>query len=270
MKASAVLKQLSISFFIALITSCNSETGSSAKAITTDFAITGSGMNATVKSTSWFFPAAYALTPPPLMDSNHANVDLLEAWIVVKKVHFFRSSDPAVYSTGADHYEGPFFVDLLDGTPEPFGKLVLYPDAIRRVKMLLHKANSLPTGVPAALAGNSMYFSGNVNGFHFTYASDDTTDFQVYGENAFVPENGKHLMVVFRIADLIKKIDLSAITADTDISASNRVNATNPCPLIQPSATNLYTCFRQGMNKEAKFGHDSSGDDDLDDNESVN
>jgi hypothetical protein len=46
------------------------------------------------------------------------------------------------------------------------------------------------------------------------------------------------------------------------------VNATNPCPLIHATATNLYTCFRQGMNQAAKFGQDD-GDDDLSDDEIV-
>lgn len=261
-------KSLGVSLAISLLTSCNSDSGSTNNAVSMNFAITGSGMNATV-SNSWIFPSAHALTPPPLLDSNLANVDLLEAWIVVKKVHFFRSADPSAYSTSGDHYEGPFFVDLLDGTPEPFGEVRLYPEGLRRVKMLLHKSNSLPAGAPAGLAGNSIYFRGQVNGHAFTYASDDTTDFQVYGDNAIVPENGKSLMMTIRIADLFKKIDLSAITADTDISASSRVNAVNPCPLIHASASNLYTCFRQGMNKEAKFGKDD-GDDDLDDSESVN
>jgi hypothetical protein len=262
------LKSLGISFLITLLTSCNSSDPSASKnVVTTNFAITGSGMNATA-STSWFFPSAYALTPPPLVDANMANVDLLEAWIVVKHVHFFRTADPSAQSTSADHYQGPFFVDLLDGTPEPFGQIRMYTDGLRQVKMLLHKATSLPAGVPAALNGNSMYFRGQVNGFAFTYSSDDTTDFQVYGANAVYPENGKSLMMTIRIADLFKKIDLSAITADTDISASNRVSATDPCPEIFPGATNLYTCFRQGMNKEAKFGKDN-GDDDLDDSETV-
>lgn len=266
-----LLRTLVLSFISALLTSCSpSGSSDSGHAVSTDFAITGSGMNATVShSTSWFFPSAYALTPPPLLDANMANVDLLEAWIVVKKVHFFRSSNPDAYAVSADHYQGPFFIDLLDGTPEPFGSIRLFPEGLRRIKMQLHKSNSLPAGVPAALNGSSMYFRGQVNGFAFTYASDDTTDFQIYGENAVFPESGKKLMVTFRIADLIKQIDLSAITSNTDISATNRVNAVNPCPAIQASSTNLYTCFRQGMNKAAKFGKDN-GDDDLSDDESVN
>ncbi len=264
-----IFKTLVFSFLTTLLTSCNSgNSGSGNNGVTTDFAITASGMNATV-STSWIFPSAYALTPPPLLDANLANVDLLEAWIVVKKVHFFRSSNPDAYATSPDHYQGPHFVDLLDGSPEPFGSIRLHPEGLRRIKMLLHKSISLPDAAPAALAGNSMYFRGQVNGFSFTYASDDTTDFQIYGENEVYPESGKKLMVTFRIADLFKQIDLSAITADTDISATNRVNAVNPCPTIHTSATNLYTCFRQGMNQAAKFGKDD-GDDDLSDDESVN
>ncbi len=264
-----ILKSLGTSFLIALLTSCNSSsTGSTNNAVSMNFAVTGSGMNATV-SNSWIFPSAYALTPPPLLDSNMANVDLFEAWIVVKNIHFFRSADPDALSLAADHYQGPFFVDLLDGTPEPFGSIRLFPEGLRRVKMLLHKSNTLPAGVPAALNGNSMYLRGQVNGHAFTYVTDDTSVFQIYGNNAIAPESGKSLMVTIRIADLFKKIDLSAITADTHISATNRVNAVNPCPMIHATASNLYTCFRQGMNKEAKFGKDD-GDDDLDDSESVN
>ena len=263
-----LLKSLGVSLAITLLSSCNSKSGSTNNAVTMNFAITGSGMDATV-SNSWIFHSAYALTPPPLLDSNLANVDLHEAWIVVKNIHFFRSADPDALSLAADHYQGPFFVDLLAGTPEPFGDIRLYPEGLRRVKMLLHKSNGLPAGVPAALSGKSIYLRGQVNGQTFTYASDDTTVFQIYGNRPISPESGKKLMVTIRLADLFKKIDLSAINTDMDITSSNRVNAVNPCPLIHATASNLYTCFRQGMNKEAKFGKDD-GDDDLDDSETVN
>ncbi|MES2526442.1 MAG: hypothetical protein V4598_05120 [Bdellovibrionota bacterium] len=264
-----LLNFIFLSFTTTLFISCDSSsTGSSDNAVTTDFAITGSGMNATV-STSWFFPSAWALTPPPLVDANMANVDLFDAWIVVKKIHFFRTADPNALALSADHYQGPFFVDLLDGSPEPFGSIRLFPEGLRQVKMLLHKSNSIPAGVPAELSGNSIFFAGQVNGHNFSYVSDDTTDYKIYGNRAVAPESGKKLMVTLRIADLIKKIDLSAITADTAISPTNRVNAVNPCPLIQAGLNNLYSCFRQGMNTEAKFGKDN-GDDDLSDDETVN
>lgn len=261
-------KSLGLTLTTVYFSSCNSNPGSTNNAVTTNFAITGSGMNATV-STSWILPSAYALTPPPLVDSNMANVDLYEAWIAVKNVHFFRSADPDALTTAADHYQGPFFVDLLDGTPEPFGSIRLFPEGLRRVKLLLHKSNSIPAGAPAGLSGNSIYLRGQVNGHDFSYASDDTTVFQVYGDNAVAPESGKSLLMTIRTANLFKKIDLSAITGNVSITSTNRVNAANPCPLIHATATNLYTCFRQGMNKEAKFGQDD-GDDDLSDSESVN
>ncbi len=264
----ALMKSAGFSFLISLFTSCNSnQGGSSEAAVSTNFAITGSGMNATV-STSWFLPSAYALTPPPLLDANLANVDLFEAWIVVKKIHFFRSADINAIATSADHYQGPFFVDLLAGSPEPFGSIRLYPEGLRRVKLLLHKSTSLPAGAPAALSGNSIYLRGQVNGHSFSYESDDTTVFQLSGTQPIYPEDGKSLLMTIRIADLFKKIDLTAINADTVISSTNRVNATNPCPLIFAGASNLYTCFRQGMNSEAKFGKDN-GDDDLDDSEII-
>lgn len=264
----AFLKSAGCSFLISLLTSCNSnQSGGSTNAVTTNFAITGSGMHATV-STSWLLPTAHALTPPPLVDANMSNVDLFDAWIVVKKIHFFRAADLNAIPTSADHYEGPFFVDLLAGTPEPFGQIRLYPEGLRRVKMLLHKSNSLPAGVPAGLSGNSIYLRGQVNGHSFSYESDDTTAFQLAGAQAVYPEDGKSLLMTIRTANLFKKIDLSVITADTVISSSNRVSASDPCPLIFPGATNLYTCFRHGMNSEAKFGKDN-GDDDLDDSEIV-
>lgn len=74
------------------------------------------------------------------------------------------------------------------------------------------------------------------------------------------------MLIVIRMADLFKKINLSSIVAPTDIHAGNRVNVVNPCPLIDASANDLYTCFRKGISTEGNFGKDD-GDKDLDAND---
>ena len=85
----------------------------------------------------------------------------------------------------------------------------------------------------------------------------------VCGPNAIVPNSSEDMLIVIRISDLFRKIDLSSITGSTNIHASNRVNVPNPCPLIDSSATDLYTCFRKGFSTQGDFGNDD-GDKDLD------
>lgn len=238
--------------------------------VVTDFAITGSGQDAVAqnifqKSFSWVIPTAVALTPPALEDSNGTVVDLNEAWIVLKKIQF-NSSETADAGEGenySEHYKGPFFIDLLSDAPVSFGKIRLPESGLHRVKMLLHKDNNVPSSAPAELNGKSIYLNGMINSHNFIYVADDTTDFNISGPNAVIPEEGKDLLAVIRLADIIKKIDLSGINADTTISSSSRFPAINPCPLIHAPASDLYTCFIKGIAMEAKFGKDN-GDKDLD------
>lgn len=259
--------------FTTLLIGCN-EGPSGSNSVQTNFSITGSGQNAVAqnaveKTFSFLIPSAVALTPAPLVDSNGSNVDLNEAWIVVKHVQFKTSeSDDNKEAYSNLHYKGPFYVDLLSDEPISFGEISLPEKELRRVKMLLHKGNSLPENVPSALNGKSIYLNGVVNSYNFTYAADDTTDFAVSGPNAVLPEEEKDLLMVIRIADLIKKIDLSSINGNVSITSSSRYPATNPCPLIHPTANDLYTCFRMGLAQEAKFGKDN-GDKDLDSSDDI-
>lgn len=273
MKAStrAVMSSL---MFAVLAAGCNEGT-SGQGAVSTNFAITGSGQNAVVqnnlqKAFSLIVPSAIALAPAPLVDSNGANIDLNEAWIVLRHIQFKTSeiADSGENGSSTAHYNGPFFIDLLSNNPVSFGEILLPKEGLKRVKMLLHKSNNLPSNAPIALNGKSIYLSGLVNSHNFTYAADDTTDFQISGPNAVVPEAEKDLLAVIRMADLFKKIDLSGINADTNITSSARFPAVNPCPSIHPTASDLYTCFRMGLNQEAKFGKDN-GDKDLDASDDV-
>lgn len=257
-----------------LLTSCNSATESKeASTVTTGFTMTGSGQNAVAQSKmqklfSLMVPSAYALTPPLLVDSSGANITLDEAWIVIEEIEFEANELADGNELDGDdiEFEGPFFVDLLSNAPISFGEIQIPAQGLRRVKMQLHESNSIPVGAPIELNGKSIYLSGMVNGIPFSYSADDSTEFEISGPNAIVPESSKDLLAVVRTADLIKKINLSTIIAPTSISTNSKFNAVNPCPLIDPSASDLYTCFRKGLASEADFGKDD-GDMDLDDSD---
>ena len=51
--------------------------------------------------------------------------------------------------------------------------------------------------------------------------------------------------MVFGFADMLAKIDLSSIAIDTDIDKDNKVEAVDPCPLIDPSAHDLIPAFEK-------------------------
>jgi len=265
---------LAVLSFTAFASSCNQIGSSTSKgSVTTGLTMTGSGQPAiaftnTQKFFSFLIPSAVALTPPALVDSTSLNVNLNEAWVVIKEIEFESQEVPGTSEEDGDEVEfsGPFFVDLLTDAPISFGEAVIPASGIRRVKMKLHEAETLPASVPIELTSKSMYLSGTVNGVAFSYAADDSTELEIGGPNAVLPNSAQDMLIVIRIADLFKKINLSSITVSTDITASNRVNVTNPCPLIDSSATNLYTCFRKGFSTEGDFGNDD-GDKDLDTND---
>lgn len=273
MKTSLKCLATGLSFSL-LLAGCN-QGGSpvSGGGVATGLTMTGSGQPAvalsnTQKFFSLFMPSAVALTPPLLVDSTSLSVNLTEAWIVIKEIEF--ESQEVAGATEQDgnevEFQGPYFVDLLSDAPLSFGDAVVPASGLRRVKMKLHEADSLPASVPVELTSKSMYLSGTVNGVAFTYAADDSTELEIGGPNPIVPNSAQDMLIVIRMADLFKKIDLSSINIATDIHAGNRVNVVNPCPLIDASATDLYTCFRKGFSTEGNFGNDD-GDKDLDIND---
>lgn len=217
------------------------------------------------KLLSLFVSRAEALSPPLLLDASGLSVSLTDAWMVVQEVEF-KSSENATIDENLHReieFHGPYYVDLLSNAPNSFGTALVPQEGIRRIKMQLHNSSSLPVSAPAGLAGNSIFFSGSVNGVAFSFSSADSTEFEIGGPHPVVPNSGSDLLAVIRTANLFQKINLSSVVTQTDISASNRVPATNPCPLIDASAVDLYTCFRKGLSSEANFGNDN-GKKDLD------
>ncbi len=256
-----------------LMAGCNQSSSPIAGGVTTGLTMTGSGQPAIAQTDmqkffSLFVPSAIALTPPLLIDSTSQTVNLNEAWIVIKEIEFESQevSDGSEQDGNEVKFLGPYFVDLLSDAPISFGDAVVPVTGIRRVKMKLHEAESLPASVPVQLTSKSIYFSGTVSGVPFSYAADDSAELEIGGPNPVVPNTAQDMLIVIRMADLFKKIDLSSIVGATDIHAGNRVNVVNPCPLIDASATDLYTCFRKGLSSEGNFGNDD-GDKDLDIND---
>jgi hypothetical protein len=254
----------------AMASSCNQQAASNASTVTTGFAITGSGQNAVVQTDlqkvfSLFIPSAIALPPPVLVDSTGISINLNEGWVVVKKIEFESNEVAGQNEVDGDgvEFEGPFYVDLLSASPSVFPDAQVPGIGLRRVKMQLHKADSIPAAAPAGLNGMSIYFSGSVNGIAFTYSADDSTELEIGGPNPIIPKSSMDMLAVIRTADLFKKINLSSILASTNISKTNRVAFSNPCPSIDASAVDLYTCFRKGLETESNFGNDD-GDMDLD------
>lgn len=236
------------------------------------FVITGSAQASTVTRNFWqklvdelFLPRAIALTPPPLVDSNGSTVVLSTAWISLKEIELKVEESSSGGEEEEISFSGPYFVDLLSNTPPPIDTQVIAVKPYRRVKMKLHEQGPLPPSAPAGLDGNSIFLEGTIGGVAFSYSSADSTEYEIGGSNSLVPEEALNLLVVIRFSRLFEYIDLSSVSAPTAIDESNRVTVTNPCPLIDSSADDLYTCFRKGMESETNLGKDEDGDNDLDD-----
>ena len=125
-------------------------------------AITGSGQNAVAQTNSQkffslFLPSAIALSPPLLVDSTSLSVSLSEAWIVIKEIEFESQevSDGAEVDGDEVELQGPFYVDLLSNAPISFGNVSVPETGIRRIKMKLHEADSLPASAPVGLTSKS-------------------------------------------------------------------------------------------------------------------
>lgn len=282
MKNALTLMVTTLSFS-ALITGCNNQTAESGSTVTTGFSITGSGQDTVVKTNmekilSLVVPSAYALTPPPLVDANGESVTLDEAWLVVKKIEFHtkeedsfsrqpqngsQESENKCYGSDSANLRGPHFVNLLSEEPTTVETAALPVSGIKRLKMELHKSLTIPEAAPEGLKGNSIYLSGMSNGIPFTFASSESSEFKIKGPHAVKPETSKKMIAMIKIAGVFKRIDLSVITQSTAISLENKIPAVNPCPLIDQDAQNLYTCFRKGLESQARFGKDN-GDSELD------
>lgn len=207
-------------------------------------------------------PMAIAFAPPAMNDSTGSVVALNKAWIVVKEVEFKMDEVASAGESSSSEikFRGPYFVDLLSSIPASFGATEVPVGVYRRIKMKLEKDSTLPADAPTQLAGKSIYMEGTVAGVQFSYAAADGTEFKISGPGGVNLSETANLVIGVKMADLFKMIKLSGITATTAISDTNRVPTANPCPLIDSSAADLFTCFRKGLEKAGKFGCDRDND----------
>lgn len=242
------------------------------------FTITSSSQAATVvwnklrnnleKFAALFIPTTQALPPPnSIYDSSGLPITINQAWMVIENIEF-KDSETNTGNDGQEiEFAGPYAINLLENNPSPIGSAQLFYSSLKRVRMTMHKLDFIASGAPAGLLNNALYITGSVNGISFELSSDEGVDFEVSGANAISPTQNSELLMTIRIANLFKKINLSSITSNTSISNANKVNASNPCPNINPSAADLYTCFKDGIKSEANFGIDYGGDHELDTND---
>ena len=238
--------------------------------VTASFKMTGSSSAATVadnKVSPWelLLNYAHALMPTSLQDSSGLTINLTDAWVVVKEIQFKSEEVTGVEDSEIEvEFNGPYVVDLLSSAPLVLDTQKIAEKGIRRIKMKFHKADSLPVTAPAGLINNSIYFAGNVGGNNFTFELDDGTEVEIFGPNSFTPSENSELLVELQLANILKQVNLSTVANGEAISASNRHAGANLCNSIDPSANDIYTCVRKGLEKHAKFGVDNDRDDDLD------
>ena len=208
---------------------------------------------------------AVALPPPIMEDATNAAVSLDDAWISVKKVEF-KSTEavaPGEVSGDSVSFDTPTAVNLLISQPISFGQVRIGSPILRRIKMQLHPVDVLPTGAPAALFNKSFYWKGRVGVRNFTFTSTEGYEYELAGpNNVILPENS-NILVSIQIANLFRKINMTAVTDGATINQTTRVPATNPCPSINTSAADIYTCFKDGLKSEANLGKDASNDGEL-------
>lgn len=250
-----------------------SKKASNSSTVSSSFTMTGSNKAATVAMKpslmNLLFPKANALTPNNLTDSTGLTINLSQSWVAIKEIEFEASETASAGEVdGAEvSFKGPYFVDLLSNAPAALDSQSIPASSFQRIKMKLHKVEgSLPSSVPAALNANSIYIAGTIgtggSAVNFTFLSDDGAEYQIGGPKAVTPKDGGQILVEIKFADIFKKINLSTVTNNETISASNRHAGSHLCDSIDTSANDVYTCIRKGLEKYADVGEDSdrSGD----------
>ena len=265
--------------FLLMISSCgkNDVGGTTTGNPLVSFKMTGSSAPTTLAKNSIKMPVleilfteAYALPPPILKDSTNAVISLTEAWISVKKVEFKSTELPGVGEVSGDSvsFETPTAINLISSTLQSFGE-VRIGSSLRRIKMQLHNVEVLPSGAPAGLVGKSFFWQGMIEARRFTFTSREGYEYELAGPNGVTLTEGSSVLLSIQIANLFRKIDMTNVLDNTAISESSRVPTTNPCPLINASAADVYTCFKDGLKTEANLGNDERNDGELDGDSTV-
>ena len=220
---------------------------------------------------SFLLPSASALMPTAVVDSTGAAVTLSNAWIALRSIKFKMAEVPGAEETDTEDsikFKGPYFVDLLSTSPAPLDTQALPAGAYRRIEFDLHKATSVPTGVPSQLVNHSIYLVFGVNGHVVTFQSQDGASIRIAGPTGLQLDGSADMLISLRLTNIFAHLNLSSISANITIDESNQVTASNPCPLIDASSTSLYSCLRKGLEKESKLAKDTNHDGEVGSSES--
>lgn len=254
--------------FVIILNGCakneNTTTGNPFVAL----AMTSSPANSSVaknNKTIWdlLLPKSFAYPPPALLlDAVGNNVTITSIWINFRQIEF--KYDEVASGSEADgdsvEFDSIHSVDLLSNSPQPFVSGNINISNMRRVKLKLAKTSTLPIGAPNDFLGKSIFISGAVNGQTFTFSTQDETVIEIAGPTLVSALENRTLLIELQIANLIKKTNLSSIVAMTNINDTNRIPFTNPCANIENGASDLFTCFYKGLEKESNLGRDDDGD----------
>lgn len=284
-QSSLLMGSLSVSLIATFGCAQKKDNNGTKTLYSTSFSMSGSTAPKTVvantsleKLLKIILPTAKAGIPPSLADSQNTVVTLTSAWIVIKEIEF-KSTETSTEekedeSTEEIQFKGPYFVNLASSAAQVLDTKSMPAKVYKRIKMKLESAEndssaSWPAEAPAGLSNKSMLLEGTYNGTNFTYSSHDGTEFKVSGSGGISPEEGQNLLMSIRFADIIGKINLSALglASNKNISEDNRIDSSNACPLIEQGLSDLYTCFRKGLEAEADFGKDSDGSGELESDE---
>ncbi|MBC7754382.1 MAG: hypothetical protein H7Z71_09110 [Moraxellaceae bacterium] len=227
-------------------------------------AATSSASNATVAQfkpslLDLILPKAVAYpAPAALLDSAGNTVSIQSVWVNFGQIEFKFDELHTGTEVNGDSVEfsGSHSIDLLSPAPTTFVSGPIKVTQIRRIKMKLIRTSILPAGAPSGLLNKSIYVQGTVNGNNFTYSTQDETEIEIAGPQIVSATENSTLLIELKIANLIKKTNLSAITGTTNINDNNRISYANPCHLINASASDLFTCFRSGIQTESNLGRD--------------
>ncbi len=235
-------------------------------------AATSSANNATVAKLKPSFidlilPKAIAYPPPAtLLDVAGNTIVIQSVWVNFGKIEFKFDEIASGSEVDGDSIEfsGSYTVDLLSPAPTTFVSGPISLTQMRRIKLKLIRAITIPVGAPNGFLNKSIYIQGTVNGNNFTYSAEDESVIEIAGPQIVSAIENRTLLLELQVANLIKKTNLSAITTTTHITESNRVAYATPCIAINASSIDLFTCFRKGFETESNLGRDDDGDFQLD------
>ncbi len=275
LKSAFILPMAICSVFVG----CNGKSnGTSTGTPFVSMAITGSSSSViasfkSLKQKFWevFFNEAIALVPPPnIVDSAGHSIAISNFWINFGNVEFESTQLPnSSEIDGANIVlSGPLTIDLLSPSPLIFGPFNLRTVGFQRLKYKAQNLQIATATSPSGLTGNSLFLSGTVSGTAFTVQVSDQIEIEVSGPSAVTPSTNSQLILQMSTISIFSKINLTGLVGSPKaITSSNKLSQANPCPQINVSAADLYTCFRDAIAVEANVGEDQNLDFQIDNNE---